>query len=71
MRCSWWVIFVPAFFLLLFLSSAAVAAGPQVAETLAAVVDFVVISLLAAGSWGDEWVLVARDMWGKGEDSRR
>jgi hypothetical protein len=56
--------FVPAFFLLLFLSSAAVAAGPQVAEIRAAVVDLVVSSLLAGAEscWGDSWVFAGRDM---------
>jgi hypothetical protein len=54
------VLSVPAFFLLLFLSSAAVAAGPQVAVTLAIVVDFVVTSLLAGvvSAWGASGALV-------------
>jgi hypothetical protein len=41
------------FLFLCFLSSVAVAAGPQVAAALAAVVDLVVVSLLA----GDTFIL--------------
>jgi hypothetical protein len=54
-------IVLPAFFFLFFLSSVAVAAGPQVAAALAAVVDLVESSLLMGveiimsgllGGWG-------------------
>ena len=49
-----WVYFILAFFLLLFLISVVVLAGPQVVIALAAKVDFVDVSLLVEVmvAWG-------------------